>query len=589
MSSRNRPDKPSLCIRTSKWTTNPFVQRGMLIVAGILFPLGFAPIDLWPLTFISLVIIVHEIIQGEREHFAVSKALNTLEETKNNKKGKNTSNNVPTKNKTSLQESKGNRWLRRLQPSKELSLFWVGFYWSLGAFGFGVSWVYVSIHEFGHVPVVGAAMISLLFVLLLSAIKGAGFKLIGLLSNLVGRRFLVLIIPFCWVLFDFVQSHIFSGFPWLFAGYSQLDAPLGLLSTWVGVYGVTWFMLIICSVTVELFACFSDSKRLVLSPVSLALILSVLVTFPIIVSVSQTKQVASNNPATSTNITVALVQPNVSQTIKWNRRYFGHIMDILYSETEQHWESDLIVWPEGAIPAYKHQVEDIVFDLENKIKQNKSELLLGLPVYDKQQSLSFSAMYAVGREQQTYHKQVLVPFGEYVPLGQLIRGLMDFLDMPMSDFSPAISPQQPINFSDYSVIPAICYEIAYPGIIHELVSVADEGSASPKLLVTISNDAWFGDSFGPYQHMQMARMRALELGMPLVRSTNDGITAVVDLNGKILKQLDRFTQGVLLYEVNLTNKETVYRRFGLAGIYTILVLSGLIFLTAWVSRRRLTT
>jgi apolipoprotein N-acyltransferase len=574
MSSRNRPNKPTHCIRTSKWTANPFIQRAALIFVGGLFPLGFAPIDLWPLTFISLLIIVHEVIQGEREHSVTSKHSKNSKETQSQ-------SSKETKNKTK-------RWLHRLQPSTDLSLFWVGFYWSLGAFGFGVSWVYVSIHEFGHVPVVGAAMISLLFVLLLSAIKGTGFKLIGLLSNVIGRRFLILIVPFCWVLFDFVQSHIFSGFPWLFAGYSQLDGPLSLLSTWIGVYGVTWFMLIICCVIVELLACFNDPKRIAIKPLSLTLILSVLLTLPVIVYVSDAKQPAAENRTASNDITVALVQPNVSQTIKWNRRYFGQIMDILYSETEQHWKSDLIVWPEGAIPAYKHQVEDIVFDLENRLKKNKSELLLGLPVYDKQQSLSFSAMYAVGREQQTYHKQVLVPFGEYVPLGQLIRGLMDFLDMPMSDFSPAISPQQPINFSEYSVIPAICYEIAYPGIIHELVSAAVQGSTSPKLLVTISNDAWFGDSFGPYQHMQMARMRALELGMPLVRSTNDGITAVVDLNGKVLKQLDRFTQGVLLYDVNLENKDTVYRRFGLSGIYSILVLSGFIFLTAWISRRRLT-
>jgi len=130
------------------------------------------------------------------------------------------------------------------------------------------------------------------------------------------------------------------------------------------------------------------------------------------------------------------------------------------------------------------------------------------------------------------------------------------------------------------VIPAICYEIAYPDIVHALMQQADENISKPTLLVTVSNDAWFGDSWGPYQHMEMARMRALELGIPLVRSTNDGITAVVDARGNMLAKLNRYEQATLRHSVNLDYYETIYRRYGLSGIYSILLLSIGIFLIA---------
>ena len=173
-----------------------------------------------------------------------------------------------------------------------------------------------------------------------------------------------------------------------------------------------------------------------------------------------------------------------------------------------------------------------------------------------------------------------VPFGEYVPLGELLRGLIRFLDLPMSNFSPAKNKQLPMQFDDYQVVPAICYEITYPSIVHDLVTstVAEK----PILLVTVSNDAWFGDSFGPYQHMQMARMRALELGVPLVRSTNDGITAIVDARGVVVSKLERFTQATLRAEVPLNNYPTWYRQYGLLGIYLLLAMCGIIFLLAMV-------
>ncbi len=527
------------------------LKRLILILIGALYPLGFSPFDIWPLAFLSVLLLVNEIIDYVE--------------------GDHSENGIESK-----QDSNRNN-------KNKLSLFSIGLYWAFGAFGLGTSWVYVSIHEFGHAPVLGAIGISFLFVLTLSVVKAFGIHLIGKIVKWSGHNLLLLIIPFAWVLFEFMQTWLFSGFPWLFAGYTQIDGPMWMLSTWIGVYGVSWFMLAIVSCLVILLRSYLASRavpqrQFVVAP--LALILVVLISVPLLASLLPQATIVPNKKS----IKVALVQPNIAQEKKWDRRYFSGIIDVLFAQSREHWDADLVVWPEGAIPAYKHQVEDIIFDINNRAKETHTDLLLGLPIYHAKEKISYAAFISLGKHQQTYHKQVLVPFGEYVPLSNMLRGLIEFFNLPMSNFSPATTKQQVMTFADYQVVPAICYEITYPGIVHELIADADANSNKAKLLVTVSNDAWFGDSFGPYQHMQMARMRALELGIPLVRSTNDGISAVVDARGNMLDKLDRYTQATLSYEVSLVSYQTLYRKFGLLGIYLILGISLAVFVVRGIRK-----
>ncbi len=509
----------------------------MLILIGTLYPLGFSPFDFWPLTIVSLLLLVNEIVDSI---YSSSK--------------------------------------------DKLSLFSTGLFWSFGAFGLGTSWVYVSIHNFGHAPVIGAVAISFLFVLTLSVVKGLGVAFIGRLVHFFGKGLLLLIIPFAWIISEFMQTFLFSGFPWLFAGYTQIDGPLSLLSTWLGVYGVSWFMLIIVSCLVIWFRsdCEKSQQASQQPHYQFFIILIILLSIPLLSSNIAPPIYETDKKS----IKVALVQPNISQDIKWDRRYFLSIMDILYNQSRENWNVDLMVWPEGAIPAYKHQVNEIIERLNEKSKKTQTDLLLGIPVYDEQEKTSFASFISLGNNQQTYHKQVLVPFGEYVPFSKILRGLIEFFNLPMSNFSPATRQQKPMIFSDYQVIPAICYEITYPSIVHDLIARADNQSSQAKLIVTVSNDAWFGDSLGPYQHMQMARMRALESGLPLVRATNDGITLAVDARGQVLKSLKRSTQDTLVYDLSLTSYNTLYRQYGLLGIYLILILSFIIFLVQWFLLRK---
>ena len=531
------------------------------VFIGALYPLGFAPINIWILTAISVSLLIYLVCE--------------------------------------LYESNSSRNIDDSKIGLRNSIISLCFYWNLGAYGVGVSWVYVSIHEFGNAVLPLAILITGLFVLVLSVAKVIFGYLIYKLVSYCGKSMLLLIFPFAWVISEALVSTAFNGFPWLLLGYSQIDGPLSSIATWFGVYGVGWFNVIILAALVFIIR---DAFKLKESNQSIdpdiqqrltsqlkrnTVIILVVASFPFLNLFFESEVL---NYKDKESLDVALVQPKISQEKKWKREYFSEIIDTLYSQSEQHWDADLIVWPEGAIPAYQHQVKDIMADLQRKLKPSRSNLLAGLPVYDKEKKVSYVGFSSIGdtslNPPQTYYKQILVPFGEYVPLAQMLRGVIDFFNLPMSNFVPGEANQPAISFSEYDVIPAICYEIAYPHILQNMLSGADTKNNKPKIIVTVSNDAWFGDSLGPFQHMEMARMRALELGVPLVRSTNDGITAVVNAKGVQLTQLQRLTQDTLRFQISLKGYNTVYRQYGYLGLYFILGISLIFFVMARLSRSR---
>ncbi len=502
-----------------------------LLIAGGLYPLAFAPVDIWPLAFLSILFPVLFLIQKAQQ-----------------------ANSEQVK----------------------ISNFQIGFYWGIGCFAIGASWVYVSINVFGHAPWYLAGFLTILFVLLLASFKGIFSYLCGYLLQKSQIALIVFIAPFSWMVSEFIQATIFNGFPWLLAGYSQIDSPLVGLASWFGVYGVSWFVVAIVSV-----------MALILLKAFRAKIYGlVLVGLMSVVALAAADYSNQNDDADKAiQLQVALVQPNIPQEQKWERQYFESIIQVLVEETEPLWGADLILWPEGAIPAYAQQVVSITDQITQKAKQRNSHLILGIPDYDEEQDRSFSTLKAYGELSQSYQKQVLVPFGEYVPLQDWLRGLIKFFDLPMSNFSPAVIEQPPFEFEQFSLIPAICYEIVYPSIIRALSLKANQ-VGKPQIIATISNDAWFGDSLGPYQHMQMARMRAIELGMPLIRSTNDGITAFVDAAGNVVKQLPRYHRGSLESSIHLHNKETLFRQYGFNGLFIILTISFLFILYGvWIRRK----
>ncbi len=441
-----------------------------------------------------------------------------------------------------------------LAPEK---LFRAGWLTGLGLFGSGASWVYVSISEHGNTAIPIAVLLTVLFVAGLALFHGLAFWFWGKLAKDSPARRLILF-PAIWILGDWLRGWLLTGFPWLYLGTAHTDGPLAGLAPLTGVHGITFW---IAATGAALYGGWWLLKRPkpVAAGVTLFVALIPWLVAPAMNRVDWTD--LSEDP-----ITFAAMQGNIPQQIKWDPEFLKDQIVTYLGMTEDHWDTDLILWPETAIPIPQDQAGKIIDHISAELGDN-STLITGIPWYgfsDRIEDFTFhNSIMAIGNGEGIYHKQKLVPFGEYVPLQGLIRGLIPFFDLPMSSFTPG-SPRQPNLYAlSHEIAPFICYEILYPELVASRTGSAD-------VLLTISNDAWFGTSAGPHQHFQMTRLRALETGRWLLRGTNNGITAVVDHHGKVVERLPQFERDVLVSEYQPRQGETP---FMLAGVWPTLLLA----------------
>ncbi|MDZ7684247.1 MAG: apolipoprotein N-acyltransferase [Gammaproteobacteria bacterium] len=446
--------------------TRPRVADAMALVAGALYPLAFSPFGLWPFAFVALVVLVV----------------------------------VTTDENVSVRRGSGRFFL-----------------FALGVYGVGTSWIYVSIHDHGNASPLLASLLVAAFVLglsLLSWIHGWLFlRFVRPLPSGVAFGFAL-----TWLLREWGLTWILTGFPWLLVGYGFLDTALAGYVPVVGVLGLGFLVALQSSLVARVIG--APSRRLA----GAAAAIIVLVWFG-----GFALRHVGFVERTGAPISVAAVQGNIDQRVKWRRDMIGPIIDTHLSLTNEVWDSDLIVWPEASITLFRESAESLLNVLDRRASQAGAALILGIPDRGNEGQF-FNTAIALGTGEGQYIKRRLVPFGEYVPLEGLLRGTIDFFDLPMSRNRPGPRVQEQLLVDGMRVGVSICYEIVYP----ELVRAPTVG---PDLLVTISNDTWFGNSIGPWQHMEMARARALENGRYLIRGTNNGITAIVDPNGRIAHRL----------------------------------------------------
>jgi len=277
---------------------------------------------------------------------------------------------------------------------------------------------------------------------------------------------------------------------------------------------------------------------------------------------------------------VALVQGNLDQTRKWLPDQAVPNVRKHLDLSAEHWDADVLMWPEASVTMYPQQAQGLLESLAQQGKSTNTNIVLGIPGAEaasdggyRLQNLSIGLGQARGR----FAKYHLVPFGEYVPFEGLLRGMIQFFDLPMSRSSPGNANQPNIMLSMGEAAMAICYEIAYP----ESMRARGAGAA---VLMTISNDTWFGDSIGPHQHMQIARMRAVENARWLLRATNNGVTGIVDHSGRLVSALPQFEAGVLRGRFTVMQGHTPYSRLGHWPVLGALIA---IFATAlWFRRAR---
>jgi len=421
-----------------------------------------------------------------------------------------------------------------------------GALFGLGMFGFGVSWVQVSVHQFGMPLYSFSVAVTAAFVLAMSVYPALCGYLVATLPA-PGRYSRVLFLyPAMWTATEILRGWLFSGFPWLLVGYSQIDSPLSVFAPLVGVYGVS-FMAALTAASVLVLWRGSVGWR----GGAIAVLGCVIVGAITLDDIRWTDAIGDPEP-------VVLVQGAVPQAVKWNRAYRQPSIDLYAALSEPHWGKALIVWPETAIPAFAEEVPDSIAALSARAEQSGTSLLVGMPTGDPGPAGEyFNSVVQLGAATGHYDKRHLVPFGEYLPFDRWLRPLTTFLRIPMSNFSAGDREQQLLSVNGTVLGVSICYEDAYAGEVTRALPQAN-------ILVNVSNDAWFGDSIAPHQHLQIARMRALETERYLLRATNTGISAIIDDRGKVVGSSQQFVADVVSGEMVPRTGTTPAAKYGVA-------------------------
>ncbi|MDC8803274.1 apolipoprotein N-acyltransferase [Halomonas pacifica] len=425
-----------------------------------------------------------------------------------------------------------------------------GWCYGLGLFGSGASWVYVSIHDYGYTGVPLALFLTGLFVAGLALFFAVTF---WLYRRLTGPRLAAVTFAGAWVLGEVLRTYAFTGFPWLLLGASQVDSPLAPWAPIGGVYLLSLITALTGSLGVELLR-----RRWAAGAIVAVLWLAVLV-LP-----------RQWSEPTGETRRVALLQGNLDQLIKWTPEG-QRVAANTYSRLtlEQGDDIDLIVWPEAALPMFEDQARPIFERVQANLAPGTA-LLSGVLQRDADDRY-YNAVVGLGEVEGEYRKAHLVPFGEYLPLEDLLRGAIAFFDLPMPALYPGPDQQAPMHAAGLTLGNAICYEIIYPDLVASRARDAD-------ILLTVSNDTWFGASLGPQQHLQMARLRALENGRYVMRATSNGLTAFIDPQGRVLAQAPQFEVASLVGEVQGMQGLTPFTRTGSWPAWllaALLVLPGL--------------
>ena len=481
---------------------NTFVRYLLLITSGFIYTASFSPFDFKIGIFISIFIYFYLISNSSR--------------------------------KSSILES---------------------YIYGLAIFTSGVSWIFNSIYYYGGEHFLLSIMMTLVFIIYMSIFFIPIGFFINKKSNLSGIHF-PLIAASMWVLMEIIRSSLFGGFPWLLVGTSQVGTIFDSLYPFMGVYSVSFMVVIISTVMASKISYqikFRVFKIYALFISSLFLIINII---PI-------QSTDSHQP-----IKVSVIQPNIHLGLKYNESQLENIkkkyIDILENEI-----NNFVVMPETAIPKIYQFDKKFYNDLVDKFG---FDFITGIFNYDQSKDKVYNSMLMLENKKEFfYNKRHLVPFGEYTPLENIFSFIANILNIPMSSIEHGKSDQNPIYYRDTIIYPLICYEIAYSSLI------------KPKedkygLIITISNDAWFGNTFAPHQHLQIAKVRALESSLPIIRAANTGISAILDKRGAIVDKIELNHSGYINAEVFPSKGLTPYMYF---GDYPILMLIFSIMLFYW--------
>ena len=448
-------------------------------------------------------------------------------------------------------------------PCSPVSAFKTGLLFGIGQFSVGISWIYVSLHEYAGAGVFVSLLMNAVFASAVATFSGIPGILVAYSAHINPLFRLTLVIPASWIFFEWVRNWFLTGFSWLQIGYSQIDTLLGSIAPIGGVFGVG----LIASVMAGLISALvvvNNRQRI-----------GLVIIFVGLWGISAGLGSLSWSYAAGDPIKATLIQGNIAQEFKWAADSREETLQIYADLTRHNWDSELIVWPETAVPVYYHNLKDTYFaELETEAIATNTDVLVGLPVFDFSTDRYYNGIVSIGKHQGVYRKRHLVPFGEFLPFQPVSGFINDILDFPMSDFGAGPDDQAILHAGGYPLAASICYEDVFG---QESLLFLPQA----RYLVNVTNDAWFADSLAPHQHLQMARMRALETGRYMLRATNNGISAFISASGGLVKVAPQFERIALTGMIVPMAGSTPYILF---GDVPVVIICALILLGASRSR-----
>ena len=435
--------------------------------------------------------------------------------------------------------------------------------WCVGAF-----WLYTSIHVYGDTPV----WLALIMIALMGLGMGLFHGFLALIFNrVVGKQ--PLSFAALWVLQEWMKTWLFTGFPWLFVGYAFTEQYwLSSLAPVAGVFAVSFVAILLAASLVELLR----RRGGYMIPTIAMLVVSCALW---LINPQWTK------PKDTPDLSVSLIQGNIPQDLKWLTEYQVETLKIYATLSSTEWGSDIILWPESSIPMFQDEAVGFINEMVKMAKETDTTWVTGIPYKDEAAFNAktdkyppfYNSVIALGADAEgMYKKQRLVPFGEYIPF----EGMLDILpnlagSQDIMSYSRGSDNQSPLRVRGHNLGAAVCYEVAYP-------DTTRKNAINTDFLLTISNDAWFGSSAGPLQHLQMVQMRALENGRWFMRATNTGVTAIIDHKGRIVKRAPQFERTVLRGNVQARVGNTPFMR---VGNYPVLIIIALLLLLSYLGKR----
>ena len=429
-------------------------------------------------------------------------------------------------------------------------VFLIGYFFGFGMWVTGISWLYVSIHYHGNVNIYGSILIILLFIAILALYSGLLFLLNNYFRKHSPKNLFFLTLPASWVIIELLRSYLFTGFPWLISGTMLANTVIDGFTPIIGAQGNTFFLILIATLVFQTFYKAKEKSSALFPLIVLLLIIPSSFFFKSIEWTSEENE-----------IQVSVYQPNLTLEDKWSQ--FGVIKSegMIERAIDNANHGELIVFPETALILAEKDNQSFLDRIRYKSFNKDITLISGI-IEREDNSTIRNRLQAFGSINTFYDKVKLVPFGEFIPFEGYLGDFLDIIGLNLTNTIPG-EAIKPINTGKLRISPSICYEIAFDELIRKTAKDSN-------VLLTISNDTWFGESIGPIQHLEIAQNRALEHKKPLIRSTNSGISAIISKDGEIIEKQDYFEEKLLKIKLMLYSGNTFYSNYGNLPLYVFL-------------------